>query len=180
MKQNGGVCIMRRRNTTNEFLKECIADALLRLLKEKPMEAITIQEITDLADVGRVTYYRNFSSKEDVILFKLSLLCETWIETIIPEDLQNEKKMAMQFFIFIRSMEDVVIVLYRANLWFVFLNFLYQYLGPQEGFEKEEIYKSSFLAYGLFGITSEWIKGGMVETEEQLGEMLMKVLLIKK
>lgn len=167
---------MRRRNTTNEFLKECIADALLRLLKEKPLEAITIQEITDLADVGRVTYYRNFTSKEDVIFFKLSLLCETWFETIAPEDYQDVKKMAVQFFVFVRSIEDVVMILYGANLWFIFLNFLYKYMGPQDGFEKKEIYKSAYLSYGLYGITNEWIKGGMTETAEQLGEMLIDTL----
>lgn len=61
---------MRRRNATTEFLKECTADALLKLLRERNIDEITISEITDLADVGRVTFYRYFKKKEDLIYFK--------------------------------------------------------------------------------------------------------------
>lgn len=71
---------MKRRNITNEFLKECIADALIKLLQEKPMENISISEITDLAGVGRSTYYRNFTSKEDILSFKLHLLGKRWAQ----------------------------------------------------------------------------------------------------
>ena len=60
---------MKRTQRTSDFLKECIADSLLRLLRTKPLEAITIREITELANVSRVTYYRNFTSKEEVIEF---------------------------------------------------------------------------------------------------------------
>lgn len=166
---------MRRRNTTNEFLKECIADALLRLMKKKPFEAITIQEITDLADVGRVTYYRNFTSKEDVLIFKLGILCGNWAETIPPEERQDYNKLAVQFFVFIKSIQDVVLTLYQANLWFIFLNFFYKYIGPQEGFTQKKMYHSAYVSYGLFGITNEWIKGGMKETPEQLGKILIDI-----
>ena len=37
--------------------------ALLALMKQKPFEKITADEIAAKAGVGRVTYFRNFSSK---------------------------------------------------------------------------------------------------------------------
>ena len=52
---------MRRKNTTAETLKEYIADALFRLMPTKSIDKITISEITDLANVGRATYFRYFS-----------------------------------------------------------------------------------------------------------------------
>lgn len=52
---------------TTEFLKECLADALINLLKEKPIEKITIPEIAKLSGVGRTTYFRNFTSKNDML-----------------------------------------------------------------------------------------------------------------
>ena len=57
--------------------KERIADALLELCAEKPFPDISISEITDRADVGRATYYRHFSSKEDVIAFKFKMIFES-------------------------------------------------------------------------------------------------------
>ena len=41
---------MKRTQNTSDFLKECIADSLLRLLRTKPLESITIREITELAN----------------------------------------------------------------------------------------------------------------------------------
>lgn len=71
---------MRKRNATTVFLKERIADALIRLMALKPFDKITIQEIVEQAQVGRATYFRNFSSKHEVITYKLIRLWTRWAE----------------------------------------------------------------------------------------------------
>ena len=38
---------------TSDLLKECMADALLRAMKEKSFEKITVTEITEAAGVNR-------------------------------------------------------------------------------------------------------------------------------
>ena len=48
--------------------EERIAVALLRLLDVKAFDRISITEITDKAAVSRVSYYRHFSSKEDILV----------------------------------------------------------------------------------------------------------------
>lgn len=65
---------------TTEFLKECLADALIKLLKEKPIEKITIPEISELSGVGRTTYFRNFTSKNEMLTFKFVQLWNRWAE----------------------------------------------------------------------------------------------------
>ena len=62
---------MRRRTATPDYLKECMGDALLELMREKPLEKITIEEMTAKADVGRSTYFRYFKTKEEVLSFKV-------------------------------------------------------------------------------------------------------------
>lgn len=69
---------MGRRSENTEYLKGTISDALLQLMENTPIDKITIQEITDLAGVGRMTYFRHFSSKTDVLSFKLQLLWKIW------------------------------------------------------------------------------------------------------
>ena len=67
---------MNKKQEANEFVKECITTALLQIMEGKDFEAITITELTRKAGVGRVSFYRNFESKEDVIrqyLGKLNL-----------------------------------------------------------------------------------------------------------
>lgn len=65
---------MRRTTATTEYLKECMGTALLELMKEKPIEKISIEEMTAKADVGRSTYFRYFKSKEEVLAFKIVCL----------------------------------------------------------------------------------------------------------
>ena len=44
--------------------RKAIYNAFLQLLNQKDYEAITVQEIIDLADVGRSTFYSHYESKE--------------------------------------------------------------------------------------------------------------------
>ena len=64
---------MNRRKKSTEFLLECMADALLALMKEKAYNKITIREITEKAGVGRATYFRHVKNKEGLIVDKLKV-----------------------------------------------------------------------------------------------------------
>ena len=54
----------RRVERTRQQLKS----ALMELVAEKGYDAITIQEITDRANVGRTTFYLHYESKDDLLL----------------------------------------------------------------------------------------------------------------
>lgn len=55
-----------------DFLKECMADALIQKMQEKPFEKVTVNEIADLAGVNRSTWFRNFKTKMMPSLLRLS------------------------------------------------------------------------------------------------------------
>ena len=65
---------------TTDFLKECMADALLRAMREKPFSKITVNEIADAAGVNRSTWFRNFRDKNEAITFKLIRLWHRWAD----------------------------------------------------------------------------------------------------
>ena len=52
----------RRVNRTRRLLRE----ALLALIMEEGYDAVTIEEITDRADLGRTTFYLHYRDKEDL------------------------------------------------------------------------------------------------------------------
>ena len=58
---------MDKRKEANLHVKNSITDALIALMNEKSFETISVSEITNRARVSRVSYYRNFNSKEDMI-----------------------------------------------------------------------------------------------------------------
>ena len=47
--------------------REALRTAFLNLIEEKPLDQITIQDITDRAEVSYPTFFRQFSSKEKLL-----------------------------------------------------------------------------------------------------------------
>ena len=68
----------KKKSASGRFARECIVDALLVLTKEKPLSAITVSELCDRAGVSRMTFYRNYASKEEVFSSRLLELLEEY------------------------------------------------------------------------------------------------------
>lgn len=51
--------------------RAALAQALFVLILQKPYETITIQDITDQADLNRATFYLHYSSKEELLMASL-------------------------------------------------------------------------------------------------------------
>jgi AcrR family transcriptional regulator len=68
----------RRTLRTRRLLRE----ALLSLILEKGYGNITIEEITDRADVGRATFYLHYKDKEDLLLKCINSVVEELIGEI--------------------------------------------------------------------------------------------------
>lgn len=54
----------RRVNRTKKMLRE----ALMSLVLEKGFEAVTVEDITERADLGRTTFYLHYKDKEELLL----------------------------------------------------------------------------------------------------------------
>ena len=166
---------------TTEFLKECMADALIKILKTKPIEKISVPEIVEVASVGRTTFFRNFTTKNEVLTFKIVRLWERWAE---EHDLDERKKFsldnAVDFFNFNYSIRDLLELIYRRNLQSTVYDAFYEVMMPQYGTNAFACYESRFYSYALFGLLDEWIKRGFYESVEQMAENVKKICNIKK
>ena len=63
-----GENVMEKMNEVNLLTKECIVTALLRLMDTKNYSDISITEITNLAGVSRMAYYRNYKNKDEILI----------------------------------------------------------------------------------------------------------------
>ena len=62
----------------NTYVKKQITTALLALLKEKPLSDISVSELTNKAKIGRVSFYRNYQNKEDILKEESDRLIKEW------------------------------------------------------------------------------------------------------
>lgn len=166
---------MRRSSATTEYLKECMGTALLELMREKPMEKITIEEMTAKADVGRSTYFRYFKSKEEVLSFKICCLWKRFDEQYhIGQHAEMDAPVATRLFLeFCLSMRDISDLLYSTGHQKCILDAYLQILSPESD-ENDVIkyYQSNMTAYALFGLVNAWIQRGYKETPEDMQELI--------
>jgi len=73
---------MKKKNSSNNFVKECMVSALMQLLKTKPMSEITVTDITDKAGVSRMSYYRNYSSKNEILIDHLDGIFSNYMKML--------------------------------------------------------------------------------------------------
>ena len=64
----------------NKYVCEQIENAVLKLLQQKELNAISIKEIIEDAQVSRVSFYRNYDDKEDVLKTYIGRMVLTWGE----------------------------------------------------------------------------------------------------
>lgn len=70
----------RRTIRTRQWLR----DSLLALIVEKGYEAITVQDITERADLRRATFYLHYHSKEELLLATLQDMFDALVREIEP------------------------------------------------------------------------------------------------
>jgi len=105
---------MNKKQETNAFVRECITKALLQLMKKKPISDITITELVERAGVARVSFYRNFTSKENVIEQYLILLIREWGRTF--EEKADPSLFAQTLINHFYTHKDFYLLLYKQNL----------------------------------------------------------------
>lgn len=162
---------MGRRTETTEFLAECIADALIELMKKTPIEKVKIQDITDRAKVGRMTYFRYFTSKEDVLLYKMTLLGKRWaVEHPFPYE-SDRHDQALWFFSFCNSIQEFLSVLFRQNQFNVLFNIFQVEPVPMKTEFGKPHYHNLFVTYGALGVVTGWLQSECKETPEELADI---------
>jgi AcrR family transcriptional regulator len=60
--------------------RRSLKDALLALILEKGYDSVTIEEITERADLGRTTFYLHYKDKEELLLESISELVDDLVK----------------------------------------------------------------------------------------------------
>ena len=85
---------MKNKLTFNDTVCEALSLALLQLMKYKSFHQITITEIVKVAGVSRSSFYRNFTSKEQMLF--------TYISTLYHDFFQMEEVLQQ-----VNSLEEI-------------------------------------------------------------------------
>ena len=70
---------MERVKRKESLFVESVVEGLWELLEDKSFEKISVSELVERADIGRVTFYRNFSNKEEELKRSFNTELQAWL-----------------------------------------------------------------------------------------------------
>lgn len=161
------------KNTPSEFLKDCLADAVIRLLEKYPLNEIQVKQICDVSGYHRSSWFRAFRSKHESVTYKMIRLWQVWTDvhgvTVRDEfTLDN----ADAFFQYNYEIRDTTRLLYRRGLMGDISKSFTAILYAHHREEPREAYKASIFAYSLFGILQEWIVRDFKESPAEMADII--------
>ena len=145
---------MKRKNAETDLLKSYIAEAFILLLENNKFSDITIKEITAKAGVNRSTYYRNFNSKEEIIIFFYTSILDKCVPV---KPLPKIEEHLLNIFNQFLHYKKELLSLHKNNLSYLLLEVLNNYF-IQNHTERSRDFKQEFeLCYHTGGIFNTFL-----------------------
>ena len=155
----------------NSYVKKQITATLIDLLKKKSLSEISISELTDKAGIGRVSFYRNYQGKEDILKEESNRLIREWGKLYESNPESAPETLFPSLFDFYRDHKDFYTTLYNAGLSSIMMETIIGTIQITPDMKNLEAYMKSFWAYGIYGWLLEWIKRGMPESGKELSAL---------
>lgn len=176
--------------------KEALKNALIELMEIKPVNNITVKELVSNADLNRSTFYNYYSDIPDMLLKLEKELYDEFLHTLELYTYQSGKvvDLSKQAHKFIEDMCNVIKNNYRfckcifsknGDIGFLFKieelveNHIKNQLREISDFDfntNHIIYVYSFLKSGYIGILKQWMKGGCIESSQEITNLVYKLV----
>ena len=142
-----------------------IFPALIRLLEKKEFRKITITELCVEAKISRISFYRNYNSKEDIIVHELTKALALWRVTFGKETPEDA---VIRFYEYLKNNKNVFQTLYRCGLiYYVFAAF-YEFFGSKDSTIDIQRYNGAGYTGVIWGFVYQWVVDGMDKTPQEM------------
>ena len=156
----------------NSYVIDHLTDACLELLQTRPLSDISISELCDNAGVGRASFYRNFNTKEDILMRYIRQLFSGWINEYESSGGQSLSRLIGLLFSHFEAHQTFYEILNKRKLIYLLKDMLLELSGPEPEQTKEEAYAKAFVSYTLYGWIEVWFQRGMKESAEEMTQLL--------
>lgn len=191
----------RRVRRTRRALRE----AMLDLMEEKGYDQVTVEELTDRADIGRTTFYLHYSAKQDLLLEQFGELLDQLVVQLsqIPlsawgqeGDLKSvddhPNRPICMIFQHAADNKDLYQIVLRGEgvdqaserLQVIMTNAVNTFLSNKLGQEDEQIALKipidlfgNYFAGAMLGVIKWWLEAEMPYSSEQMEEIFFQLFL---
>lgn len=170
---------MDKRKEANIRVKTSITKALFSLMHQMSFSEISISEIIRTAGVARVSFYRNYDSKEDVLITLMEDVLEEFRGTVDPNEANYYNyENVYRSFVYFKRYGSFLLDLYQFGYGSILLEKLNRFheemagTMPNRSIKRYELY---IYMGALFNTAMMWIQNGTKESEEDIARMFCRV-----
>ena len=170
----------RRVNRTKRQIKK----ALINLLSKKDLSRITVSEITELADIGRRTFYTHYQDIYDLYHSLINELAKDLLNIFSKYYSQATKDnnfipLFRALSDYISTQQDILTMLaskQNSELTISYLQdrFKHELVNYDNSNGLEQIIGNIYGVAGIFWIFIDWLQGKIKASPEELGEAIGK------
>ena len=162
-----------------------LLETLLELVGEKDYSEISITELTEKADVARQTFYRNYSSKDEILLSRLDEIRDEYLLKV-QKNLESKHDPNWDFEVnqmvnLWRGNETLFKALQKAGLAFQALekfteifSLLHMKVQKLQKLDEKHQYLVYYLSGGVYMVLNKWFENDMNVSVELLTDLFKK------
>lgn len=161
----------------NQHIRMCIGDALVHLMEEKPLDAIRITEVAAAAHISRMTFYKYYESKTEVLRDYLYEIVNSYIEEVKQTPSVGGFRdythicHCLRFF---QAHSTFIQTLNRTGMYCLLIEALNDYMDtyivPYSTHHSR--YEFYYYSGALCNTFVQWIESGMQESPEEIADLV--------
>ncbi|MBR1560121.1 MAG: TetR/AcrR family transcriptional regulator [Clostridia bacterium] len=153
-----------------------IAEAMMRLIQEKPYQQITVSELCREAGTSRQTFYSLFTSRENVVVFTLQTRYCT-LSVSQPED-HGLRQLCRGYSEYLLANQRLIRLLVENRIDYLLYDSFFEALNGCECFLAAadpctRRYAASFYAGGVSCVARQYAQENCAASAKELEELLM-------
>lgn len=169
--------------------KIMLMNGFMQMLKDESIDKIMIKDLAELSEVGRKTFYRHYSTKEDVIREYLQLRMKEFLGILKIKNIHSTYEKSIEYFRWWKSHKTLIEIIDKNSLFLLLLeeynnavifyresNSSYDFLLPLGEKSRLNQYYNAFNLAGLWNVLIYWMRNGTKESIEEMAELTTSMI----
>lgn len=190
--RNGVIFINTKgKNRSVQRTQALLKDGLTELMQTKPVQNITVRELTDYVNLNRGTFYLHYRDIQDLLEHLENDILDEFIEITNahqPQDMKGKPfPLICDLYKFLEKNSDFVKLVLVNNQEQNFMNRIKEIIRERCVNDWDEIFAnadprlseiySSYVLSGCIGIIENWIRNGTRQSPEELARYTEDIML---
>lgn len=162
----------------SQITKRAMEASLKKLLLQKPLDKITINDIAEDCGINRMTFYYHFRDIYDLVEWSCAedaakalagnKTFDTWQQGLLQifEAVKENKPFIMNVYRSV-SREQVEVYLYKVT-YGLLMNVVDEEATGRQVSEEDKSFVADFYKYAFVGLMLDWIRGDMKEDPKRI------------